>query len=148
MDREEFLSRVAPCGLVCYTCTMAENGAIHRHSRELLGLLTGFDSFAIKFQEYEPRLRKYASFKEILTLFSESDCKGCRGGSCTYPGCVVQPCTEEKGLDFCFECDEFPCQKVNFDPGLKRKWRTANRRMQKIGVEAYYLESKNKSHYT
>lgn len=147
MERAELLRLVAPCGLVCFTCTAAKNGAIMQHSQTMLELLDGFDGFAERFSNYEPRLKKYPDFKDILLMFSEASCEGCRGGVCMYPDCYVSPCTIEKGYDFCYECDSFPCEDVNFDPGLKRKWRTANHRMRDIGVEGYFLESKDRSHY-
>ena len=49
-----------------------------------------------------------------------------------YPGCPVWPCIREKGHDFCFECPEFPCDKVDGTPELKAKWEKANKRMQEI----------------
>jgi len=148
MEKEDYLKKIAPCGLVCYTCTMAKDGIIREHSLALLGLLENFDTFAEKFADYEPRLRHYASFNDLLNLLAEASCDGCRGGHCMYQGCVVQPCTHQKGVDFCFQCAEFPCAKVDFDRGLKIKWLTANRKMKRIGVEAYFEQYKHRSHYT
>ena len=54
---------------------------------------------------------------------------------------------KEKGLDFCFECQEFPCKEADFEPMLKAKWLHANERMKEIGVEAFFEENKDKSHY-
>ena len=50
-------------------------------------------------------------------------------------------------MDFCFQCDEFPCHKANFDRHLERRWRQMNERMGEIGVEAYYEESKDLPRY-
>ena len=147
MDREELLKRIAPCGLVCYTCAAAKEGAIQTHSQALLRLLESFDRFAEQFSGYEPRLKKYPDFKQVLQLFSEASCEGCRSGSCPYPGCPVQPCITDKGYDYCFECEAFPCEQVGFDPALRRTWVRANERMREIGVEAYWHEVKDKSHY-
>jgi len=52
-----------------------------------------------------------------------------------------------KGVDFCFQCDEFPCEKTNFDPDLKRRWFQMNTRMKEIGVEAYFEETKDLPRY-
>ena len=144
MERSELLKKVAPCGLLCYTCTAAAGGAIKEHSTALLRYLESFDSFAERFSGYEPRLKKYPDFKEVLQLFAEAGCEGCRGGSCMFPVC---PCIKEKGIDFCFECDTFPCDIKDFEPGLKAKWLSANERMREIGAEAYFLEAREKSHY-
>jgi hypothetical protein len=147
MDREELLRKVAPCGLVCHTCVASKNGVIQAHSQELLRLLESFDSFAARFAAHEPRLAKYPDTREVLLLFSEAVCDGCRRGNARYPGCRVSPCTSEKGYDFCFECESFPCEEVEFERGLRLKWLTANRRMRQIGAEAYFDEVKDKSHY-
>ena len=147
MEREELLRKMAPCGLACYTCAAAKDGAIQAHSRTLLRLLESFDAFAERFSAFDPSLKKYPDFKEVLLSFSEAGCEGCRGGNCMYPDCRVSPCTNERGYDFCFECEDFPCEEVNFEAGLREKWLRANERMREIGVEAYFNEVKDRSHY-
>jgi hypothetical protein len=71
MEREELLKRVAPCGLLCYTCTGAKDGVIRIHGQELLRRLESFDSYAERFSIHEPRLRKYLEFKEVLQFFAD-----------------------------------------------------------------------------
>ena len=147
MEREQLLKRIAPCGLLCYTCTAAKDGAIQIHSHALLRLLKSFESFAEQFSVHEPRLKNYPYFKEVLMLFAEAGCEGCRGGDCMYPGCQVWPCIKENAHDFCFECEAFPCEKVDFDPALRAKWIRANERMREVGIDAYFNEVKDKPHY-
>jgi hypothetical protein len=147
MEKEELLRKIAPCGLLCHTCIAAHDGAIQGHSQALLGLLDSFDGFAGQFSAHEPRLSKYPDFKEVLQLFTEGACKGCRDGNCMYPGCPVWPCIKETDYNFCFECDAFPCDKVDSDPMLRAKWLKANERMKEIGSEAYFSETKNEPHY-
>jgi hypothetical protein len=147
MKKEELLTKVAPCGLPCYTCAAAKGGAIQTHSQALLRLLDSFDRFAEQFSAHEPRLSKYADFKQVLLSFSEAECEGCRRGRCMYPGCPVWPCIREKWFDYCFECEAFPCEQVDFEPALREKWVRANERMREVGVEAYFNESKGQSHY-
>ena len=36
MKKESLLRKIAPCGLVCFTCAAAKNGVIRHHARELL----------------------------------------------------------------------------------------------------------------
>ncbi len=50
------------------------------------------------------------------------NCKGCRtheGQILDFPTCKTFQCITEKGHEFCFECDDFPCEKlqtiVNFE---------------------------------
>ena len=44
-----------------------------------------------------------------------SKCPGCAGeGFLTvHPQCGVLSCCKRKGLEYCFECDEFPCKKYD-----------------------------------
>ncbi len=50
------------------------------------------------------------------------NCKGCReqkGQIKNFPVCPTYECVTSKGFKFCYECDEFPCEKlqpiVNFE---------------------------------
>ena len=47
-------------------------------------------------------------------LLASDDCKGCRGPLDHHwsPGCEFLPCAREKGVTHCFECDAFPCEKM------------------------------------
>ncbi len=147
MKKESPLKLIAPCGLVCHTCAAAKDGIIQMHSLELLRRLDSFDQYAELLSGYETRLKKYPDFKEVLQLLSEANCEGCRDGVCKFPGCGISPCVKEKGYDFCFECPSFPCSEADFEPLLKAKWLKANERMKEIGVEAYFEEVRNVSHY-
>ena len=44
-----------------------------------------------------------------------SKCPGCSGEgfSSKHPGCGVLSCCQRKGIEFCFECEEFPCIKYD-----------------------------------
>ena len=148
VEQEELQKKVAPCGLLCHTCTGAVDGVIRKHSQALLAYLENYDRFAKIFSYHEPRLKKYPEFKDVLLFFSEAGCEGCRSGNCPYPGCQISPCIIEKGYDFCFECKDFPCERVDAESPLRANWIKANERMKEIGVQAYFDEFKVKSHYT
>jgi hypothetical protein len=147
MGYEDILSILAPCGLNCSKCLMAANGEIKAVSERLVKLLGSFDRYAERFSSFQGVFKNYPAFKELLEHFTRADCAGCRSGACRFPGCVVFPCTREKGVDFCFQCTEFPCNEVAFDPDLKRRWIEMNTRMKEIGVEAYYEETKDLPRY-
>ena len=147
MEYQEILNILAPCGLNCRKCMANAAGDIKKHSMELQNLLGSFDRYAQRFQSFMPVFENYPQFKELLAYFSEADCQGCRSGQCIYHGCGVMKCIPEKGVDFCFQCDEFPCEKTNFDGDLKRRWMEMNTRMQQTGVEAYYEEIKDVCRY-
>ena len=137
---EEILKNLAPCGLDCSRCYAYEKGKIKKLSKELLSHLEGFDELAADLKKFVPSFQNYALFREILLHFSKSDCKGCRNSS--FHGCAVKACANEKKIDFCFQCNEYPCNKNGFNERLYKKWRSINDKMKEMGVEAYYEEQK------
>ncbi|MFX0065957.1 MAG: DUF3795 domain-containing protein [Candidatus Hermodarchaeota archaeon] len=147
MEYKEILNILAPCGLNCRKCFAYSEGDIKHSSIQLQTLLGSFDRYAERFSKFLPIFKNYPSFKELLTYFTQVDCKGCRKGSCEYPNCGVIKCYQDKKVDFCFQCDEFPCEKTNFDPDLKRRWIEMNTEMKKIGVEAYFDKIKDLPRY-
>ncbi|MBN1533330.1 MAG: DUF3795 domain-containing protein [Spirochaetes bacterium] len=147
MTYDEILKILAPCGLSCGKCMAFADGEIKRHSARLRELLGSFDGYAERFSKFRPVFENYPRFRELLEHFAGAGCRGCRAGDCTYPDCGVSPCIREKGIDFCFQCDEFPCEKSNFDENLKARWIAMNRRMKEVGVERYYGETKDLPRY-
>jgi hypothetical protein len=123
------------------------NGDIKRIAAELKQLLGSFDNYAQRFSRFAPVFENYSSFKRLLEYFTQAGCKGCRNGDCVYPNCGVAPCHKKKGVDFCFQCGEFPCERTNFDPNLKERWIKMNNLMKQKGVEAYFEESKDFPRY-
>jgi len=144
---KEILKNIAPCGLACYKCVSFKDGKIRYHSQKLLELLGNFDKFAKRFSSFMPIYSKYPDFKEILKLFSEAKCEGCREGICNNPNCEVASCIKEKAIDFCYMCDDFPCEKMNKIPDLKKRWIEMNNRIKEIGITQYYKETKIKPRY-
>ena len=143
----EIIKCLAPCGLNCVKCIGFDEGDIKKHSNELKRLLGSFDNYAERFSNFIPVFKNYSAFKELLNYFTQANCKGCRQGDGKYPNCSVASCCKQKGIDFCFQCEEFPCEKTNFDPNLKERWTKINNRMKAIGPEAYYEETKESPRY-
>jgi len=150
MDYNYILSRVAPCGLHCGKCFAFREGDIRSHSIQLKESFGNFDIYAERFVGLfnEPVFGKYPDFKEFLSHLTMVDCGGCRKEKCKLlKSCNVRECSEKKGVDFCFECDQFPCNQTGFDEHLNRRSVEINGRMKDIGVVAYYQEIKDKSRY-
>lgn len=147
MKYKEILKILAPCGLNCYKCFAYTNGEIRKASIKLQNLLGSFDIYAERFSSFLPVFKNYPSFKELLSYLAEENCVGCREGSCLYPDCGVRDCYKNKEVDFCFQCDEFPCDNSNFDTHLKQRWIQINKRMKEVGIESFYQESKDKPRY-
>lgn len=148
-DNMNIKDRVAPCGLHCGKCFAFKDGEIHKLSRELRKNLGNFAPYAKRFEiQLDPVFEKYREFKQFLDYLAESECEGCRKEKCKFYGnCKVRSCTEEKGVDFCYQCREFPCSKTGLDENLYQRHVAINHRMKEIGVEAYYEEIKDKPRY-
>jgi hypothetical protein len=148
MDYDDILNVLAPCGLNCSKCLAYKDGDIKRSAGELKRLLGEFDSYVETFSQISPVFKNYPSFKKLLDHFAQASCEGCRNGSCVYPNCVVASCCKGKGVDFCFQCTEYPCDKTNFDPALKEILLKINNLMKEKGIERYLEESKDLPRYT
>lgn len=147
MKYNEIVEVLAPCGLNCTKCLAFTHGEIKNTASELQQLLGSFDNYAKRFSDFNSVFENYPSFKALLEYFTQATCKGCRNGDCIHPNCGVISCYKEKGIDFCFQCNEYPCEKTNFDPNLRERWIKMNDRMKQIGVEEYFKESQDLPRY-
>jgi hypothetical protein len=70
------------------------------------------------------------------------NCKGCRaqkGQIKNFPTCKTYQCVQEKGFNFCHECEDFPCEKLqpilNFEIFVPHNSKIYNLLMiQKLGL--------------
>ena len=80
---------VAVCGLDCKSCTLY-----------------------IASSEDRIRLKRISNMINVSE--SEAECHGCRSdvrfSGCT--DCHFVDCSKEKNIDFCSQCDEFPCSEI------------------------------------
>lgn len=152
---EKILNDVAPCSLFCKTCTACKTGDISYHAQELLRLLEGHEEFLDKnlSSNYRHKLEEYQTFAKQLKKYANPKCAGCRSGGCqgcSIKGCLILSCTKEHGVNFCGECPEFPCNKVNdkiYKPNVIKKWLDNNRIIKEKGINSYYEEFKDVPHY-
>ena len=81
------------------------------------------------------------------------NCKGCReekGQILKFPECKTYKCVMSKGHRFCYECEEFPCEKlqtiVNFEIFLPHNSKIYNLLMiQKYGITKWNEMCEEKS---
>lgn len=109
----------APCGLDCFNCEIYEENITEEFKK----------AFASKLQK-DPE---------------DVPCKGCRQeNGCRHLGkpCETLICVEERELEFCFECIEFPC--VRLQPAKEGADRFPHNfkvfnlcRMKAVGVETW-----------
>ena len=147
MTHDEMLKHLAPCGLDCTRCATFGGGKVAGLSRELSSALEGFDKMAQRMAGFFEPFGQYDSFVRILEFFSGASCRGCRQGGGQYPGCKAKGCTEEKGVNFCGECDEFPCMKNRFNPDLQDKWVKNGEIIRSKGAPALYRHQQDKPRY-
>jgi len=144
---QKVVNRLAPCGIDCERCVRYDKGTVKRLATELGAALEGFERMAARSVDRVPALKDYDRFAEILGFFRGSDCPGCREQGCPLPICAARDCYREKGVDFCFQCDEYPCERNQYPQIMVERWRAVNDRMREVGPEQYYRESLEKPRY-
>lgn len=152
---EQLLDYVAPCSLLCYSCPGFTRGIVPELSGKLDNYLEGLYEHTLNNapEEYKSRAEMLKQFKDTLSHMAKPRCNGCRHnpnpGSCI-PGCFLLECTREHGVDFCGECSEFPCDKVDtslFKTTVYNRWMSGSNRIREVGIEQFFEEEKDKSHY-
>ena len=88
MDKK---SLTAPCGLACFICSTYEGSITEDYKKQV------------------------SAFLKIPP--EEVPCKGCRDekGNCKFGvnnQCPTYDCVQEKGVSFCHECGDFPCDNL------------------------------------
>lgn len=148
--KNDLADKFGPCGLLCEKCFAFDNGQIRYHAEQLKTHLGNFDIYAKRFVTLldEPIFGKYPEFKEMLHLLSSNNCKGCRKQEChLFKDCKVRHCYKNQGVDYCYQCKDFPCDNTGFDDNLRQRWLTINTKIREIGLENYYEEIKDKPRY-
>lgn len=69
-------------------------------------------------------------------------CLGCKGppASRWHPQCQIGSCADERGVEFCYQCHDYPCDKLQ---GIFAKYPQAQvnlRTISKIGPDAWVAE--------
>lgn len=119
---------------------MRSGQAACRRLRAVLSVCTIF----IGTQEDPDRLKEFT--KHFPISVEELECEGCRAEKrCFYckNNCKMVKCAAEKGLDFCGECPEYPCEELKvFQAAMPHRielWKSQER-IKKVGYEKWYTE--------
>ena len=148
MKKEEIILEVSPCGVDCSRCIALLDGDARRHAvalQEVFG--PSFHKWAERFAKFIPVLAKYGEFREFIDFLAGVDCLGCRNVAAEEKPCGILKCYRGKGVDFCFECGEFPCDPEGIDDDLRKRWIETGTRIREIGLEAWYGEKKKRPNY-
>lgn len=144
---EEVVERLAPCGLDCSRCYAREGGDIQSAALALREALAGFEHMAPRIEGRYPALAHYEHFREVLDLACAGGCPDCRSGGPEMPFCAARTCFREKGVDFCFQCDEYPCERNSYPENMAVRWHRYNDRMREVGVVQFYREQRRLPRY-
>lgn len=150
MKKEELLEHIAPCSLMCYTCSAYEKGVICETAGKLLMYMEGVQEF---YEKHNPGAADdHAVFIKELERSCMGVCSGCRNREhhgCSIEGCFILECTKEHQVDFCGECDEFPCKKTGplFEEEVYLQWRKGNEEIREWGIERFWERHHETPHY-
>jgi hypothetical protein len=148
MNGEKDLGRIAPCGLSCWTCVTHSDGIVGELSRRLAAYLEGFETLAETFSKFVPAYKEYAAFSAVLGALGASSCAGCRSGKRMMTDCPIATCAEARGLTYCSECTDFPCDAADpMGETFRAKWERNIARLRDLGPEVYLAEINETSHY-
>jgi hypothetical protein len=122
---------IAVCGLNCPRC------GIHQ-------------AYNNKDREWQVRIGKDI-FGEDADIDPETiRCGGCRGSLEIHwsENCNLRKCAEERGHTYCFECDDFVCEKLedfgSHGPGFHARTVENMKQMKEIGLNAWLLKQQEK----
>ena len=133
------LQLVTYCGLYCGLC--AQRNRIPERARTLQD--------AMRKEGYEHWGQGIPGFKEFWQFLgglaeSESRCS-CRGGDCGPPFCGIRKCAQQRGVEVCPFCQEYPCKRID---GIAKGYPTLladGKRMKEIGLEAWIDEQEERA---
>ena len=102
---------IAVCGLKCHKCDILEATEDPKMAQEIA--------------DWFKRERN-----EVVKL-EDIHCSGCKGDRSKHWSAecwILQCCVDKKGLQFCHQCDEFPCDKLaEWSKGSNRYREALNR---------------------
>jgi len=129
---------IAYCGLYCGDC-FGYKGKVAELARDLKKELrqAKFDRVAegIPFKEFKHYKECYEVLGAMVRLRCNNACKG-GGGN---PFCKVRKCCQKKGIEGCWQCDEFEaCNKLDFLKPIHGDANLRNlRKLKKQGVDSF-----------
>lgn len=126
---------------------MAETAPIRQPDKKLAaicGLFCPACSLYIGTSEKPDRLKAMA--RRMNRPVEDLECQGCRAEKRSFfcrNICKMSSCAAEKGIEFCGECDEYPCLELKAfqaeRPHRIELWE-AHQRIREVGYETWYAE--------
>lgn len=107
---------VTYCGGFCGSCGNYRGRVVARVAADLKELIDA-GNFAEWVPAYEDIDFSFGDFRQGLEFFSDEE----EGPYCQHPcmegggpRCQIRPCARVKGVEVCFQCPEFPCEKLTW----------------------------------
>lgn len=91
-------------------------------------------------------------YKHLITKKYAKKCHGCRFDDETLPdhcrSCRIKDCARDKGLSYCFQCDEFPCKWIkNMDRSYRQRYHVSlieqGLYLKEHGINAFLLREQS-----
>lgn len=133
----EQLEFVTYCGLYCGLCA-----ARTRIPERAVALQQAMDEEGWPF--WGQTFPGFPEFWKFLEGLGSKGCPGCRAGGGD-PGCKIRICAQERGLDLCSRCTDFPCEQIE---ALAARYPTLiadNRRLQGLGLARWLAEQEERA---
>lgn len=103
------------CGSFCGECGILKGRIYAMVAQDFKEIIEAAD-----YSDWLPKFVKldfdFEEFLKGVEYFSKED-SGCycqepckEGGGAP---CKIRPCAKEKGIEICYECEEFPCEKLS-----------------------------------
>lgn len=86
----------------------------------------------------------FAEFWQFLEqLQAGAGCPGCRAGGGLL-GCKIRSCARERGLAYCCECPDFPCERIEQLAAHYPTLMADNCRLQAVGLAQWLVEQEER----
>jgi len=134
----EQLAFVTYCGLYCKLC--AGRGRIPQRAAALQEAMAeeGWPFWGTTV----PGFTDFWRFLEELQ--ASGGCPGCRAGGGP-PDCRIRACAQERGLELCSQCPDFPCPRIEALGAIYPTLIADNRRLQTVGLEPWRAEQEERA---
>jgi hypothetical protein len=131
-------SLVAYCGLYCGLCD--QKTRVPERAAALLEALHRAD--------FEAWGRGYPGFEEFWTLLARLATvqagATCRSGACGAPHCGIRLCAQERGVQYCPQCADYPCERVRLLGRSEATLLHDGVRLREMGVQAWVSEQEER----
>jgi hypothetical protein len=128
------LTYVTYCGLYCGLCSTRNRTPAQARALQETLRRDGMDRWGGGI----PGFHEFWTF--LGGLAEPTGVGGCRSGECGAPFCGIRKCAQARGIEVCWQCDEYPCKRVL---GLASGYPTLladGERARDIGWEAWIAE--------